>query len=316
MDGKIYFYYPGSLPAAPDFKSGLDCWILKTYHMLRNLEKAGPIEITDRIHDSGIFIFHRGFFPSGLRPSLKQYFVCVQADYGRYRFAQYHIHQNPNGPRNFRFSKRSFFEDSLFTFVRNHFIPHWNQENIIKRKRERGLVFENICFMGLEKNLPPQFLAPSFSEKLKSMGLSLQVNTDPRLWNDYSHADCVISVRDLNSKPHYNKPSSKVVNSFLAGVPVISGSESSAIYLKEKLNAPVEIVKSEDEFIQAVLKIKSNYRHYLNAVEQTDRSLSSYHDESIGDEWCNTLSEIRQLSGKWLRSGSFARKFFYFYSSL
>ena len=34
MRAPIYFYYPNSLPKSVDYKSGLDCWILKTY--LRN----------------------------------------------------------------------------------------------------------------------------------------------------------------------------------------------------------------------------------------------------------------------------------------
>ena len=163
----IYYYYPNKIPNTLDYKSGLDCWILKTFWKLKEYKSDLNIHLVNYIPDEGIIIFHKGFFPKDIVPSNTQLFVCVQADYGRHKYAQYHIAQNPLGVSNFNFSKRSFLEEKLFSFTKSYFIAHWNQNDIIKRNSSRGESFKNVCFYGIDQNFPQKLLEPSFKEKLK-----------------------------------------------------------------------------------------------------------------------------------------------------
>jgi hypothetical protein len=305
-----YFYYPNEIPITLDYKSGLDCWVLKTFWKLKEYINDLNIHLVNYIPDEGIIIFHKGFFPKDLVPSNTQLFVCVQADYGRHKYAQYHIAQNPLGVSNFNFSKRSFLEEKLFSFTKSYFIAHWNQNDIIKRKSSRGESFKNVCFYGISQNFPQDLLEPSFKEKLKGEGIELKMITDSNQWNDYSQTDCVLAIRDFENKPHYNKPFSKIINSYLAGVPVIAGNESSSLFLKNGLGIGISIVTNSEECFNAIKEVKQNYLSSLKSIIIDKDKLKEFQDEAIVLSWDKLLREMQQNYQLWRNSSSLAKKIY------
>jgi len=305
-----YFYYPNEIPITLDYKSGLDCWVLKTFWKLKEYINDLNIHLVNYIPDEGIIIFHKGFFPKDLVPSNTQLFVCVQADYGRHQYAQYHIAQNPLGVSNFNFSKRSFLEEKLFSFTKSYFIAHWNQNDIIKRKSSRGESFKNVCFYGISQNFPQDLLEPSFKEKLKGEGIELKMITDSNQWNDYSQTDCVLAIRDFENKPHYNKPFSKIINSYLAGVPVIAGNESSSLFLKNGLGIGISIVTNSEECFNAIKEVKQNYLSSLKSIIIDKDKLKEFQDEAIVLSWDKLLREMQQNYQLWRNSSSLAKKIY------
>ena len=306
----IYFYYPNEIPITLNYKSGLDCWILKTFWKLKEYKSDLNIHLVNYIPDEGIIIFHKGFFPKEIVPSNTQLFVCVQADYGRHQYAQYHIAQNPLGVSNFNFSKRSFLEEKLFSFTKSYFIAHWNQNDIIKRNSSRGESFKNVCFYGIDQNFPQKLLEPSFKEKLKKEGIDLKIITDSDQWNDYSETDCVLAIRDFENKPHYNKPFSKIINSYLAGVPVIAGNESSSLYLKNGLGIGISIVTNPDECFNAIKQVKENYLSSLKTIIIDKVKLKEFQDEAIVLSWDKLLREMQHNYQLWLNSSSLAKNIY------
>jgi hypothetical protein len=306
----IYYYYPNKIPNTLDYKSGLDCWILKTFWKLKEYKSDLNIHLVNYIPDEGIIIFHKGFFPKDIMPSNTQLFVCVQADYGRHQYAQYHIAQNPLGVSNFNFSKRSFLEEKLFSFTKSYFIAHWNQNDIIKRNSSRGESFKNVCFYGIDQNFPQKLLEPSFKEKLKKEGIDLKIITDSDQWNDYSETDCVLAIRDFENKPHYNKPFSKIINSYLAGVPVIAGNESSSLYLKNGLGIGISIVTNPDECFNAIKQVKENYLSSLKRIIIDKDKLKEFQDEAILLSWDKLLREMQHNYQLWLNSSSLAKNIY------
>ena len=55
---------------------------------------------------------------------------------------------------------------------------------------------------------------PSWSEKLKDLGLNWQVVSRDR-WNDYSNVDAIFAVRNFKQASDYKwKPASKLVNAW------------------------------------------------------------------------------------------------------
>ena len=306
----IYFYYPNKIPNTLNYKSGLDCWILKTFWKLKEYKSDLNIHLVNYIPDEGIIIFHKGFFPKDIMPSNTQLFVCVQADYGRHQYAQYHIAQNPLGVSNLNFSKRSFFEEKLFSFTKSYFIAHWNQNDIIKRNFFRGESFKNVSFYGIDQNFPQKLLEPSFKEKLKKEGIDLKIITDSDQWNDYSETDCVLAIRDFENKPHYNKPFSKIINSYLAGVPVIAGNESSSLYLKNGLGIGISIVTNPDECFNAIKQVKENYLSSLKRIIIDKVKLKEFQDEAIVLSWDKLLLEMQQNYQLWRNSSSLAKNIY------
>lgn len=306
----IYFYYPNEIPITLDYKSGLDCWILKTFWKLKEYKNDLNIHLVNYIPDEGIIIFHKGFFPKDIVPSNTQLFVCVQADYGRHQYAQYHIAQNPLGVSNFNFSKRSFLEEKLFSFTKSYFIAHWNQNDIIKRNSSRGESFKNVCFYGIDQNFPQKLFEPSFKEKLKKEGIDLKIITDSDQWNDYSETDCVLAIRDFENKPHYNKPFSKIINSYLAGVPVIAGNESSSLYLKNGLGIGISIVTNPDECFNAIKQVKENYLSSLKRIIIDKDKLKEFQDEAIVLSWDKLLREMQHNYQLWRNSSSLAKNIY------
>ena len=306
----IYYYYPNKIPNTLDYKSGLDCWILKTFWKLKEYKSDLNIHLVNYIPDEGIIIFHKGFFPKDIVPSNTQLFVCVQADYGRHQYAQYHIAQNPLGVSNFNFSKRSFLEEKLFSFTKSYFIAHWNQNDIIKRNSSRGESFKNVCFYGIDQNFPQKLLEPSFKEKLKKEGIDLKIITDSDQWNDYSETDCVLAIRDFENKPHYNKPFSKIINSYLAGVPVIAGNESSSLYLKNGLGIGISIVTNPDECFNAIKQVKENYLSSLKRIIIDKDKLKEFQDEAIVLSWDKLLREMQHNYQLWCNSSSLAKNIY------
>ena len=310
MSSPMYFYYPNEIPITLDDKSGLDCWILKTFWKLKEYKSDLNIHVVNYVPDEGIIIFHKGFFPKDIVPSNAQLFVCIQADYGRHQYAQYHIAQNPLGVSNFNFSKRSFFEEKLFSFTKSYFMAHWNQNDIIKRNSSRGESFKNVCFYGIAPNFPKDLLEPSFKEKLKNEGIELKIITDSEKWNDYSETDCVLAIRDFENKPHYNKPFSKTINSYLAGVPVIAGNESSSLYLKNGLGIGISIVTNPDECFNAIKQVKENYLSCLQRVKIDEKKLKEFQDEAILLSWDKLLREMQDNYQLWRNSSSLAKNIY------
>ena len=306
----IYYYYPNKIPNTLDYKSGLDCWILKTFWKLKEYKSDLNIHLVNYIPDEGIIIFHKGFFPKDIVPSNTQLFVCVQADYGRHQYAQYHIAQNPLGVSNFNFSKRSFLEEKLFSFTKSYFIAHWNQNDIIKRNSSRGESFKNVCFYGIDQNFPQKLFEPSFKEKLKKEGIDLKIITDSDQWNDYSETDCVLAIRDFENKPHYNKPFSKIINSYLAGVPIIAGNESSSLYLKNGLGIGISIITNPDECFNAIKQVKENYLSSLKRIIIDKVKLKEFQDEAIVLSWDKLLREMQHNYQLWLNSSSLAKNIY------
>jgi hypothetical protein len=137
--------------------------------------------------------------------------------------------------------------------------------------------------------------------------------TDSDQWNDYSETDCVLAIRDFENKWHYNKPFSKIINGYLAGVPVIAGNESSAIYLKKVSDIDIPIVKNSEECYNAIKQVKENYFSCLKRVKIDNEKLKEFQDEAIVLGWEKLLQVMQQNYQLWRDSSSLAKKIYFKY---
>jgi hypothetical protein len=187
-------------------------WTVQTYLYLK--EAGVSARVVNEMPDRGIVFVHRDHFSADLRPNQYLYLVCLLVDRTEPApWAQLHVLHNPVA--------------GLRLGLRSVYMPPWPQINLIPRDSSaRASAFATVGYFGELGNLAFREDIPSFEGELSSMKLKLVI---PRreAWHDFSKIDCVLGVRSFGRTNSYvNKPSLKLFNAWLAGVPAVLGYES------------------------------------------------------------------------------------------
>ncbi len=312
----IYFYFP-TLPSFLNeewmenkifsLQNGLENWIFQTYYVFHKIGLKN-IFLTNSIPEEGIVVFHSGYFEKNLKPSINQFFVCVAADYGRHRYAHIHVFQNfmqtKVGLKNGR-----LVLDKLFFFSKNIYIPHWAQPGIIPRNTNSQSL-RKIGYFGLGQNLDLETVDFLTEFSFKN-NLEFEIVEDYFKWNDYREFDLIISIRSLNNKEYLNKPFSKLINAIFAGVPLISGNESSARFFKQKYFPNLSIVDSKEELENEIIFIRDNYFEYLLNVQNCSKILKEIYPKEVIESWSICFETSITLFQKWKNSTAQNRELFF-----
>nr|WP_293095419.1 hypothetical protein [Okeania sp. SIO2F4] len=111
-------------------------------------------------------------------------------------------------------------------------------------------------------------------------------------WNDYTNIDLIIAVRSFENKdPYINKPASKLVNCWRAGVPAILAPESSFIACR-KSELDFMIIKSFEDTINAVKTLKSNPELYLKMITNGLERAKEFTPEIVKEQWVNFFDNV------------------------
>lgn len=193
---------------APLGYDGPFSWTVQTFLHLRD---AGfPCSITAEIPDKGIVITHSDFIPDSWVPHEGICLVEIKPDrIIKCALAQHIIVQSPADP--LRIGHRQWLWQT-------HYVPFWPQPGLIPRNPDRGEIFKNVAYIGnqnqLDKNLK------SAGPRLEKLGLTWKM--PPRnQWHDYSQIDAIVAVRKSPLELAANKPPSKLLNAWCAGVPAV-----------------------------------------------------------------------------------------------
>lgn len=185
-------------------------WTLQTYARL--ITHGFPCEISNGLPESGIVLAARCDVPFDLMPRPGQLIACMVADATAHPFAQVQVVQNSAHERP---------EAGVF------YMPHWPQPGLIPRASSRGDTCANVAYFGHRDQLAAELKMPGWPERLSRMGLRwMPVFEDSSRKTDYSDVDIVIGVRSFDGHAYDNKPASKLVNAWHAGVPAVLGPES------------------------------------------------------------------------------------------
>ncbi len=233
---KIYFYIPsqelidkvpatiqgywgwihGAIKSMPvQLPSGESCtwmgpysWTIQAYIYLRN--QGFPCALTAFIPDEGIVISHSKFLPVFLKPSNRQFIVELKPDkFLECIYANFVIVQNGRDP---------VHNGAKRILIRSAFVNNWPQPGLVSRDPNRGDRFENICFMGNAVEFLEE--ANVLGSEIRGLGLNWAM-TPREYWHDYSEVDAVVAVRSNDSLMFDRKPSARLTNAWLAGVPAI-----------------------------------------------------------------------------------------------
>ena len=318
MNDLIYFYYPKYLNyvlVSPSKevstfpRNGLESWIIQTFYILEENSPDLNIQLVDYVPNSGIIVFHSGHFDKNLKPSKRQFFICIPADYGRHRYAQIHLYQNQI-QLELSFKNIRILIDSYFSFTGNWFLPFWPQPKIIKRNDERSKL-RKIGYFGLRKNLDESIISKLHNFCIEN-DLVFEIVEDYSKWNNYWEFDLMLSIRDFERKQHHNKPFSKILNAIIAGVPVISGYESSAFFFKKYYYKNLPIVDSQEKLFALILDMKKNYSYYLSQIIGIQERIDQEFNVELQAKWIKFLKKSQLAYSIWTKSSFATRNSFYF----
>jgi hypothetical protein len=315
---KVFFYTPelefynqihSEQDLIPHTANGLGCWIHQAGFYLAKYSQSIVPEVVNYVPEEGIIVFHKGFFPRTIRPTSSQYFVCIQADYGRHRYAHMHIVQNADQIANAKVSKQSV-ADRFFSFTSSLFLPLWLQPALIERSQDRGSKIENVSFFGNPEQFPANEIA-LLTEGLEKRGLQLQLKLTPDTWTDYSNTDITLALRSFGRKPYYHKPISKLVNAVLCNSLLIAGDESSSWYFRKKYYPELPIISSAEELLKAVDTLRANPESAFAHVQACKTRLADINTISLVREWESMLELSSGFFQRWQKLNPVSRELFF-----
>ncbi|MBD1840088.1 hypothetical protein H6F78_04435 [Coleofasciculus sp. FACHB-64] len=316
----IYFYLPESewsdinLSVAPDtyqevYKSGKSTgtynWIFQTY--LRLKADGFPCEIAGKMPAEGIVVAWTSSLTHELKPGSKLLLVIVCGDKAKHPYAQLHVVQN----RQEMLYPHVHVGDKYLVPGEKYFIPHWPHPGLIPRDRARGDRFENIAYLGREKNVASKLKQPSWHQQLNALCLRFQLVGTPVGWNDCSGVNAILAVHSFGRQNDYHwKPASKLYNSWYAGVPAILGCESA--YQTERRSELNYIeVASLDEVIQALKRLRYDKKLRQAMVENGRRRAEELQPEKLVTQWRNFLTDVAVPAyERWCMASDLTRKIF------
>jgi hypothetical protein len=295
-----FFYpYPDELTALPDLelddhlfwshegKERRRAWILQTYLRLR--EAGHPVSIADTLPERGLLVLlpepeiRRAFDAQYTRAHRSLVVATVRADVTEYRSLLGDVDIVQNG----RFAD----DDRVF------FVPHWPQPGLLPRDPRRGTRIENIVFKGGFGSLLSDFRSDRWHDYLAAHDMAFQIasaETEGAIpnWHDYRTADLNLAVR-----PPYNdgglrceKPASKLVNAWHAGVPSLLGAEYAFRELRTSSLDYIEVT-SVEEAVEAVEALRAHPRRYAQMVEHGRRRARAFTPARIAERWAEVLFE-------------------------
>lgn len=275
----------GGIPrhVLPEGKAAtLESWILRTWAELRR--RGLPVELASEFPAQGTVVALTGNLPASFQCPAGVFLVGVAADGLSHPAASLHVLQNPAHAR--RLSRAVA-------------IPHWPQPGLVPRPAERGETFEHADFFGDPRNLAPELRDPGWQDKLlREAGMRLRLRPAPE-WSDYSSTDCALGIRDFEGRPHLNKPASKLINAWLAGVPFVGGLESS-FQAEGKPGVDCLLCGSPEEVLEALLLLKSNPGLRSEIVEAGRARARAFTEDAIAERWRQVLWEqVPEAAASW-----------------
>ncbi len=202
-----------------------------------------------------------------------------------------------------RFADLCAIQHLRVTGSRQVFVPHWPQPGLLKREAA-GHRLARAEFKGDPTTLHPDLLDPSWRSALRELGIAWQVSPRPQRcsapglgahpWSDYRDTDVIVALRGDTTKL-LNKPASKLVNAWSAGVPAVLSPDPAFTELRccelDFLEA-----KTADDAIRALVRLRSEPDLYAAIVEHGFQRARSLDDDAVLAAWVGAICRARQVA--------------------
>lgn len=279
-----------------EFNHSTRNWTLQTYLMLR--EKLPDIICSRYPVRDAINIGHCQYLRK-LKPSPENFIVSISGEYRHLLWAHAHIVQN-----RVQHDGRRYF-----------FIPHWGQPGLIPRNSERQTV-EHVAYAGRPTQLSSRngYIRSKFArfgfftskhdgrefwnEEMKRIGMRFSLLVKPN-WNDLSDVDILLGIRSFDREKYNYLPPTKLLNAWHAGIPFIGGNDSAF----EQVGTPGQDyiqVKSKEEAIQEIIRLRCDHEYYKSFVEAGKKRAKEFTREKIAGAWIQLLTgDMQRIYNSW-----------------
>lgn len=284
---KIYFYVPHQQDPAlfqknPDEWFGLSnnffSWILRTYLYLK--KRDFPCEIINHIPEAGILLADRDSLGDNQNYLGRVMLICTKGDREFHPSAHLHIVHNPLD-----------FQDNSNSVWNPYYIPHWPQPGLLPRAKTRECLVENVAFIGNRSQLAEQLKSEKWINALDSLGCKWLPIFKRNKWHNYTNIDLVVAARSFDKNTYKNKPASKLVNCWRAGVPAILAPES-AFMSERKSELDFIPIDSVESAISAVKKLKNDPQLYSAMVNNAGKRAEEFSSETNAEKWIAFYNEF------------------------
>lgn len=262
---QIFFYLPERYLPSPDRQASwtagrvpellgggkaasAQSWIYQTWAEIRD---SCAVELVTELPREGLIVTLANLLHQEFRAGPGQFVAAVAADFLPHPGAQVQILQNAAHARR---------------LPGTIFVPHWPQPNLVPRDPARGPAIKTAAFFGDPSNLAPEIAREEFvKELLRESGVRLEIRSAGQ-WHDFSDVDLAVAIRDFSRVRHFGKPATKLYNAWLAGVPLIAGSDS-AFSAEGNAGADYLIAGSPGELLQRIRGLKQNPATWQTIVD-------------------------------------------------
>lgn len=244
-------------------------------HISANLPSEGIVVVLPEAHILDSFLrrytsSHRGLM-----------IATIRADVYGFRPALGDVDVTQNGR----------FADEERTF----FIPHWPQPGLVSRNADRGTTIQNVVFKGGFGSLSEEFRTQEWYSGLERRGLQFRISsaqTEGEIpdWHDYSTADLNLAVRPsfADGGRRCEKPASKLINAWHAGVPSLLGREYAYMELRESDLDYIEVTTAK-EALTAIDRLLEDRILYQRMIRRGQKRAQSFTPEKIAERWAQVL---------------------------
>jgi len=227
------------------FRGGVNNWIVQSYlHLREALARQGhESSIGETWCDDAVNIAHRDSLSRMSAAYARHRIVGIRADRPPVRVAQWEIVQNRLAA----------------TGAHRRYVPLWPQPGLTRRAPSRGATIRRIGYFGRLSACPSWLFDPAFGRELRAIGVDLHLGD--RAWHDYAQVDLALSCRIESQVMLRQKPASKLVNAWLAGVPLLAMPEPAFEALRFSALDYVSIT-GPDDVIAAIVELRARPARY------------------------------------------------------
>jgi hypothetical protein len=313
-DVNVHFVLPVDSPVTPEeaehldvdrdwtlFADGIFAWILQTYVILRQRARLA-VSIGFELRPDAVNMVHASQL-ANCRPRPATFVVCVRADYRTVSWARLHIVQNQRQAR-----------------LSSLWVPHWPQPGLIPRCRDRREV-KTVAFAGRGYYIAGR--ESDWEKELARIGCILKVLSSDR-WNDLSNIDILLAIRSFDDRTWDTKPPSKLINAWVARIPLIAGADSAYGQIGRPGIDYVRVHSMSEavEWIQVLRRERDRYGAIVTAGEEraiafTRDAIAMSWETLLGDRVVRDFINWRARQGVGTKiSGTLSGSLFYSWQRL
>jgi hypothetical protein len=151
-----------------------------------------------------------------------------------------------------------------------------------------------MVYKSFPENLPEEMAAPTWSDRLRAIGVSWAPDirdavTGANSWHDFSDADVALCVRGGSGLGLLRKPATKLINAWSAGVIPLVGREPSYVELVRHREDAM-IVESVDDVVRTLEELRSDPELVRRLRRGVATRGAQFSGPAVLDSWTAALS--------------------------